>query len=233
MGLEDVLTRALGGRAATETSAGPLVQGILDLLADPQTDGVAGLSRSFQRQGLEAQIASWIGTGSNLPISAEQLASALGAGRVGQLAERSGVSKSQIGGVLASVLPALIDQLTPDGQVPAPALLGARGKTLIEGLRRSLGMDRPQAAPPAGAATARPDFSDVKAGSSSTAPAPAAAKPAEETYVVVAGDSLSKIARRFYGEANLWRRIYDANRATIGDNPDLIRPGQKLRIPKP
>ena len=77
----------------------------------------------------------------------------------------------------------------------------------------------------------RPDFSDVKSGGSSTAPKPAApAAPAEQTYTVVAGDSLSKIAKRLYGDANQWHRIFEANRDQI-QNPDLIKPGQKLKIP--
>ena len=76
----------------------------------------------------------------------------------------------------------------------------------------------------------KPDFSDVKSGSSSTAPSPA--PPAtEETYVVVAGDSLSKIAKRLYGDANKWRQIYEANKDLI-KNPDLIHPGQTLKIPR-
>lgn len=81
---------------------------------------------------------------------------------------------------------------------------------------------------------ARPDFSNVKSGGSSTAPsAPAQAAPAppaEKTYVVVSGDSLSKIAKREYGDANKWPRIFDANRDIIKD-PNLIHPGQKLKIP--
>jgi nucleoid-associated protein YgaU len=47
---------------------------------------------------------------------------------------------------------------------------------------------------------------------------------------VVKGDSLSRIARRFYGDTNEWRRIYDANKDQISD-PDRIHPGQTLRIP--
>ena len=47
---------------------------------------------------------------------------------------------------------------------------------------------------------------------------------------MVAGDSLSKIAKREYGDANAWQRIYDANRDIIKD-PDLIHPGQHLVIP--
>jgi nucleoid-associated protein YgaU len=52
-------------------------------------------------------------------------------------------------------------------------------------------------------------------------------------YTVVSGDSLSKIAQRFYGSgsADNVNRIYYSNMATIGSNPNLIRPGQKLYIP--
>ena len=85
---------------------------------------------------------------------------------------------------------------------------------------------------------ARPDFSNVRTGGSSTAPA---AQPQADgdgtsgepgaTYVVVAGDSLSRIAKRYYGDANKWPRIFEANRSIIS-NPDLIHPGQRLVIPQ-
>ena len=79
------------------------------------------------------------------------------------------------------------------------------------------------------------DFSNVQGGSSSTAPQPAAPTPAEakpqfKTYVVQKGDSLSKIAKREYGNANAWRKIFEANQDII-KNPDLIYPGQTLKIP--
>jgi len=80
----------------------------------------------------------------------------------------------------------------------------------------------------------KPDFSNVQEGSSSTAKPPtppAGATPAAgTTYVVKAGDSLSKIAKAHYGDANEWHRIFEANRDLIKD-PDLIHPGQSLRIP--
>ncbi|HET9577706.1 MAG TPA: LysM peptidoglycan-binding domain-containing protein [Usitatibacter sp.] len=66
-----------------------------------------------------------------------------------------------------------------------------------------------------------PDFSNVQGGSSSTA---------AKEYVVVAGDSLSKIAKREYGDANAWQRIFEANKDVIKD-PNKIYPGQKLKIP--
>ena len=66
-----------------------------------------------------------------------------------------------------------------------------------------------------------PDFSNVESGSSSTA---------TKLYEVVSGDSLSKIAKREYGDANEWKRIYEANRDLLKD-PNKISPGQKLKIP--
>ena len=88
------------------------------------------------------------------------------------------------------------------------------------------------------------DFSNVQSGSSTTAAKPAAPAPApmperaptagasaqEQIYTVVAGDSLSKIAKRYYGDATKWPRIHEANRDQI-KNPDLIHPGQRLKIP--
>lgn len=73
-----------------------------------------------------------------------------------------------------------------------------------------------------------PDFSDVNSGSSS---APARNTPEREvTYTVQKGDSLSKIARDQYGDGGKWKAIFEANRDQI-TNPDLIHPGQVLRIP--
>lgn len=75
----------------------------------------------------------------------------------------------------------------------------------------------------------RPDFSNVQSGSSSTAPSPAPTG-REQTYTVQPGDSLSKIAKHHYGDAQAWHKIYEANRDQIKD-PDMIQPGWKLRLP--
>lgn len=90
----------------------------------------------------------------------------------------------------------------------------------------------------------KPDFSDVVSGSSSSASAPtssagpsgqaggaAAGGAGTRSYVVQSGDSLSKIAKKFYGDANAWHRIFEANKDRI-KNPDLIQPGWKLEIPE-
>lgn len=54
------------------------------------------------------------------------------------------------------------------------------------------------------------------------------------THTVAAGDSLSAIAQKYYGSAARedWMAIYEANKATIGDNPSHIKPGQELKIPE-
>lgn len=75
----------------------------------------------------------------------------------------------------------------------------------------------------------KPDFSNVQAGVQSTA---TMADPPQttQTYTVVKGDTLSHIAKHFYGHANHWHAIFDANRDQI-DDADKIFPGQVLKIP--
>ena len=69
--------------------------------------------------------------------------------------------------------------------------------------------------------SSNPDFSNVQSGGSSTA---------TKIYEVKSGDSLSKIAKKEYGDANAWKKIFEANKDLIKD-PDKIFPGQKLKIP--
>ncbi|HTM29357.1 MAG TPA: LysM peptidoglycan-binding domain-containing protein [Rhodanobacter sp.] len=69
----------------------------------------------------------------------------------------------------------------------------------------------------------RADFSNVHSHASSTADT-------DTNYEVQKGDTLSRIARHFYDDANAWRRIFDANRDQLSD-PDRIQPGQMLKIP--
>ena len=67
---------------------------------------------------------------------------------------------------------------------------------------------------------------DINVDSSLPAPAKAA-----QTYVVVAGDTLSKISKKFYGDANQYQKIFEANKDQLKD-PDKINVGQKLKIPQ-
>jgi nucleoid-associated protein YgaU len=78
--------------------------------------------------------------------------------------------------------------------------------------------------------TDKPDFGNVKSGSSSTDPSPQSTPTSIRTHTVQKGDTLSEIAKTYYGDANKWHKIYEANRDVI-KNPDLIYPGQTFTIP--
>ena len=79
-----------------------------------------------------------------------------------------------------------------------------------------------------GAPQGAPDFSDVRSGSSSVPED--GGRGAGRTYTVERGDTLSEIAQRLYGRASRWHAIFDANRDQL-DDPDRIEPGQVLKIP--
>jgi uncharacterized protein YidB (DUF937 family) len=97
-------------------------------------DGLAGLVRQFQGAGLGDMISSWISQGPNPPISEQQVSSVLGDDVLGQFAGRAGLPSGQAGSALAALLPAVIDQLTPDGRLPQSSqfddTLGSLLKTL-------------------------------------------------------------------------------------------------------
>jgi len=78
---------------------------------------------------------------------------------------------------------------------------------------------------PGSGPTGKADFSNV-VGNADTAPA----RDLGGSYTVQSGDTLSAIAQRHYGKASRWQEIFEANRDQI-DDPDLIRPGQVLRLP--
>ena len=81
-------------------------------------------------------------------------------------------------------------------------------------------------------APAKPDFSNVSGGVQSTEQINegGGGGAGEQTYTVAKGDTLSHIAKEFYGKAGKWHAIYDANRDQL-DDPDKIYPGQVLKIP--
>jgi uncharacterized protein YidB (DUF937 family) len=78
-------------------------------------------------------VKSWVGTGSNLPVSAEQVQSILGSGAVQDLAAKLGISPCDAASHLSTLLPGIIDHLTPNGEVPQGGLAGV-GLDLVKGL---------------------------------------------------------------------------------------------------
>lgn len=106
-----ILGSLLGGD--NQQQGASALSGILN-----QLGGINGLVNILSKSGLGDQVQSWIGTGSNQPVSADQLQSALGNDQLGNIAQQLGLDQGQVAGVLAHMLPDLINHLTPNGQVP-------------------------------------------------------------------------------------------------------------------
>jgi uncharacterized protein YidB (DUF937 family) len=93
---------------------GSLVDGLVDMF---RTDGAHNVIDRFRQQGLGDLVSSWIGTGSNRPISADQVRSALGPERIRQLAQRAGITEDRVPDFLKDLLPNMVDRATPGGSV--------------------------------------------------------------------------------------------------------------------
>ncbi len=128
------LANAVSGQQNMGTGHLDIMGLVSSLLNQPETGGLAGLVSTFQSKGLGDIVASWIGTGANLPVSAEQIQSALGAGPLQAMATQAGLNSDQLAATLSEHLPGLVDQLTPDGQLPSGDLL-SQGAGLLKGLR--------------------------------------------------------------------------------------------------
>ena len=142
--LDSVVGMMAGGQAgAGGGGQAALIQAVIGLLANQSgggaqggIGGLAGLVQQFQQGGLGDVVGSWVSTGQNLPVSAEQLQSVLGGNSaLAGLAQQAGVSQGDLMGQLSQLLPQVVDQLTPDGQVPAsgvqqPDLMGLLGGLL-------------------------------------------------------------------------------------------------------
>lgn len=124
MGLLDdvlgVVKQAVGGSAGQSN----LANEVLGLLSGAgQGGGLQGIVQTLKDKGLGDIASSWVGTGQNLPIGAEQLKSGLGADLIGQLASKAGIPADVATAKLTELLPTFIDKLTPNGQIPSSDLL--------------------------------------------------------------------------------------------------------------
>ena len=132
--LDQVIGAALGGNASSQGGGmnALVVQQLIGMLSKPGAlDKLLGM---LQQQGLGNVAQSWVGTGQNLPISASQVQQVLGAGTLAELARGSGMGVPETADALSSLLPRLVDGVSPRGQVPAAneldGLLASVGKLL-------------------------------------------------------------------------------------------------------
>ena len=125
MGLLDgLLGQLMGGMMGSgqqQSPAGaqaqnPLLQIALQMLQ--QNGGLSGVLSKMQQAGYGQQAQSWIGTGQNMPIDPGALSQIFGRGQLGQIAQQLGVSQEEAAGGLAQTLPQVMDEMTPQGQIP-------------------------------------------------------------------------------------------------------------------
>jgi uncharacterized protein YidB (DUF937 family) len=146
MGILDTVLGVIKGQAANNaaptsapaaaTGGSDLLDSVIGMITDPNSGGLSGLIEKFTQGGLAEQVTSWISTGSNLPISAEQIKEILGSSFVQGLAEKAGIDVNDVAGSLSNLLPQIIDKLTPDGEVPGDNNLLEAG---LAGLKNLLG----------------------------------------------------------------------------------------------
>jgi uncharacterized protein YidB (DUF937 family) len=108
MGLLDGL---LGGVIGAEMIT--VVNGLIE-----KHGGIQGIVAQLEQQGLGGTVRSWVGTGANQPITADQVHQAFGADTVKQLAARVGMTPEDLAAKLSTILPQAIDKLTPGGVAP-------------------------------------------------------------------------------------------------------------------
>ncbi len=139
--LDDVLGQGGGLGNLGQLARNPQVISAALALLNPKdpsvggTSGLGGVLAAFTKAGLGHVVSLWVSTGPNPPVAPEQVDSALGPGTVDLFAQKAGLPLGEATSVLASVLPTLVDRLTPNGQVPA----GNDLQNALGGLLSSLG----------------------------------------------------------------------------------------------
>lgn len=110
--LENLQKEALSALASNSN----MIESMESLLE--QAGGLFGLLSKFQDADLKEQVQSWISTGANLPISANQIQNALGSPIVQNMAQKLGVNPDTAAQMISEYLPKLVDMITPNGQMP-------------------------------------------------------------------------------------------------------------------
>ena len=122
MGILDSLENSPAFRSALGQMEAAVVPVVLnEVMGNNGQGGLSAILAKLQQAGLGDQVKSWLGNGSNLPITAEQLQQVLGSDTVRQLAARFNIPVDQLAQVLAQQLPRVVDHASPEGKLPPGA----------------------------------------------------------------------------------------------------------------
>ena len=116
---DNVLGTVLGGITSNQSTSGTggndLLHSAMELIQ--QQGGLPAVVEKFRQGGFAKEAESWIGSGQNLPISADALKAVLGSGAIDNLAARLGLPADQVNAALSSLVPHVIDKMTPNGTI--------------------------------------------------------------------------------------------------------------------
>ena len=130
--IDDMKNKAMGGVAEQN----PTIGAALEMLKN-HPGGLSGLVQQFHDKGLGDVVTSWVGTGQNLSITAEQIQTVLSNEHVTAFAEKAGISPEVASAKIAELLPSIVDKLTPNGQVPEQSSLLQSGLSLLKSLGKT------------------------------------------------------------------------------------------------
>ena len=116
MGLFDQLLGGVVGQFGDEQQKDSLMN-LATGVIQGQPGGLSGLLDQFRSAGLSQHADSWVSTGQNMPVSGDQVTNVLGQGNVQTMAQKLGLPPGATAAALATLLPVVIDQLTPKGHV--------------------------------------------------------------------------------------------------------------------
>jgi uncharacterized protein YidB (DUF937 family) len=122
MGILDALENSPALKSAfSQLGAAVLPVVMSEVMGTGSQGGLNAIVAKLQQAGLGDQVKSWIGTGANLPITADQLRQVLGNDTVKQLAAKYGIPVDQLSEILAHQLPLAVDHASPNGKLPHTA----------------------------------------------------------------------------------------------------------------
>ena len=131
MSFLDQLTGDLSAKLGGGVNAGSLFEYAMNLINNPSTGGISGLIEAFKNNHLGDIISSWISTGENMPVSADQIVQTLGPDKIQNIAQKIDMSSEDLSQHLSQLIPQIVDKLTPDGNVPGPSVF-ENGLNLIK-----------------------------------------------------------------------------------------------------
>jgi uncharacterized protein YidB (DUF937 family) len=141
MGLLDDIENQLGGSQGGQQNLLAVISGLIS-----NNGGLSGIINRFTQSGLEQHVQSWVGNGPNMAVTGDHIRQVFGSEQVQQVAQKLGLDHSQASSMIATVLPSLIDKLTPKGQVVSDAEANDGLSALLsKGLGSILGAEQRQA----------------------------------------------------------------------------------------